>query len=194
MERPGRDAAANLTDYAQARASFVLDVPPRFNPVLDIVERWASDEPAALALLSLDGEGSVVARQSIADLALQSRRAARALIDAGVTKGDRVFVMLPRVPAWYSAMLGCIRIGAVPMPGTGMLTSKDIAYRLSYADAVAAITDPDGAQKVDATDHSLRVRMCVGDGQKGWTSYSLPATQRETVPRPTTRRRPMIRS
>ena len=78
-----------------------MDVPERFNAVLDIIEPWASDAPEDLALVSLDGRGQAVAEQTVADLARQSRRAGRALIELGVGSGDPVFIMLPRVPAWY---------------------------------------------------------------------------------------------
>ncbi len=66
--------------------------------------------------MSLDGSGGVVAADTALDLAVAARQAARALLGLGLGKGDRVFILLPRVPAWYSAMLGAIRIGAVPMP------------------------------------------------------------------------------
>ena len=66
---PGRDAAPNLSSYEEARASFRLDVPARFNPVLDIVERWAREDPAALALLSVDGSGAEPARHSVRAIA-----------------------------------------------------------------------------------------------------------------------------
>jgi acetyl-CoA synthetase len=145
-----RNAPPRLTDYEAERAAYRIEVPERFNPVVDIIERWAEEAPGEMALASLDGAGGVVAEQSVADLALQARRAARALIGLGVKKGDRVFIMLPRVPAWYSAFLGAVRLGAVPMPGTNQLTSRDIAYRLRSADAVAAITDQSGAEKVNA--------------------------------------------
>jgi acetyl-CoA synthetase len=163
MQRPGRDAAPNISSYEQGRATFAIDVPDRFNPVIDIVERWASEDPDALALLSLDGQGGVIARQTISDIALASRKAARALLDAGITKGDRVFVMLPRHPVWYSAMLGCIRIGAIPMPGPNLLTSKDIAYRISQSEAVAAITDDDGALKLEEAGDLPSLRAVWND-------------------------------
>ncbi len=159
MQRPGRDSTPNLTDYTSAHASFSLDIPDRFNPVIDIVERWASEDPGALALLSLDGEGGVVAEHTTSDLALASRKAARVLLDAGIQKGDRVFVMLPRTPAWYSALLGCIRIGAVPMPGPNLLTAKDIAYRITQAEAAASITDAEGDAKIDAAGSLPSLRM-----------------------------------
>lgn len=173
MGRPDRTTSANLTDYEAACRDFTLTVPPRFNPVLDIVERWAAQEPEALAVLSVDAAGVVLAEQSVADLARESRRAARALLAAGVVKGDRVFVMLPRVPAWYAAVLGAIRIGAVPMPAPNLLTAKDIAFRVTAAGASAVVTGVGGAGKAGEPD-GVRVRMCWTDGAPapdGWTDW-----------------------
>ena len=134
-----------MGDYESERATFALDAPERYNPVFAIVERWGQEDPDAPAVLSVDGEGAVVGLQTAAELAAASRRAARALLAAGIGKGDRVFVMLPRIPEWYSALLGAMRIGAVPMPGPNLLTPHDIADRLRRAGARAAITDAAGA-------------------------------------------------
>lgn len=168
---PDRSAAPRMSDYEAEKAGFRLEVPAVFNPVIDIVERWAAEAPDDLALVSLDGQGGVVAEQSSADLARESRRAARALLDAGVGKGDRVFIMLPRVPAWYTAMLGAIRIGAVVMPAPNMLTPRDIGYRVKTAGASVAITDGSGAERLDAVEEgleSLRLRIAWGGGGDGW--------------------------
>ena len=140
--RPTRDCAPRLADFDAERASYRIEVPERFNAVLDIVEAWASEDPDALAVLSVDGVGEIVAEQSAADLARASREAARVLLDLGVGKGDHVFVMLPRIAEWYAALLGAMRIGAIPMPGPNLLTSKDIAYRLEQTGATAVITAP----------------------------------------------------
>src|ERR1700683_1163187 len=137
---PDRAAPPNLTSYEQERASYRPEVPDVYNPVVDIVDRWASEAPEDLALVSLDGGGEIVAEQTADDLARDAERTARALLALGIKPGDPVFIMLPRVPAWYAAMLGVIRIGAAAMPGTNQLTSKDIAYRIRSAEAVAAIT------------------------------------------------------
>jgi acyl-coenzyme A synthetase/AMP-(fatty) acid ligase len=173
--RPSRDVCANLADYAQARADFSVEAPERYNPVLAIVESWAREDPDAPAVLSLDAGGEVVALQTAAELAAASRRAARALMAAGIGPGDHVFVMLPRIPQWHAAMLGAMRIGAVPMPGPNLLTAKDIRDRMGRAGAVAAITDPAGAAKVDAagdgTGGALLARLCVGGAPRGWTDF-----------------------
>ena len=173
LSRPGRDCIPRLTDYPTERAGYRVQVPERFNAVQAIVDGWAADAPGDPAVLSLDGAGELTGVDTIAELADGARRAARALLARGIGKGDHVFVMLPRIPEWYAALLGCMRIGAVPMPGPNLLTPKDIAYRCTSAEAVAAITDSAGAGKVDEAGIELRVRLCVGDGDRpaGWDGF-----------------------
>jgi acyl-coenzyme A synthetase/AMP-(fatty) acid ligase len=196
---PDRSAPPRMADYEEECATFTVDVPERFNPVIDIIERWAAEAPDDLALVSLGPKGETVAEHTIEQLAAESRRAARALLELGVTKGDPVFIMLPRVPAWYAAMLGAIRIGAVVMPGTNQLTARDIAYRIKAADATVAITGGDGAQKIDAIEDelpSLRTRIAWdAGGRDGWHDFDAilaAAGDGETPASPTGRDDPMI--
>jgi acetyl-CoA synthetase len=168
--RPTRDCPPRLEDIDAERARYRLGIPERFNAVLNIVDTWAAEDPDALAVASLDEAGEVVAEQSAADLARASRETARVLLDLGVGKGQHVFVMLPRIPEWYSALLGAMRIGAIPMPGPNLLTPKDIAYRFEQTGATVAITDEAGAAKVDAAVPGLGTRLCVGPAREGWHS------------------------
>ena len=167
LSRPTREAPPRLADYEQERATFELAAPERYNPVLAIIESWARDDPDAAAVLSLDAAGNTVSLLTAADLAAASRRAARAFLAAGIANGDRVFVMLPRMPEWYAALLGAMRIGAVPMPGPNQLTPHDIADRLARANARAAVTDAQGADKVDESGVQLDARFCVGADPAG---------------------------
>jgi acetyl-CoA synthetase len=207
---PDRSAPPRMADYASEYASFRLEVPETFNPTIDIVEAWAGRAPEAPALVSLDGSGGVVAEQTSADLARESRRCARALAAAGIGKGDRVFVMLPRVPAWYAAVLGAIRIGAVVAPAPNMLTPRDIGYRVGTLGAVAAITDLGGAERLDAAPEgtdSLRTRIAwtggagsgvadaAGDAPAGWDDFDAlldAAGDGETPAAPTRREDPIL--
>jgi len=197
--RPDRSAPPRLTSYEDECAAYTVQVPDRFNPVIDIIDRWAAEAPDDLALISLGPKGETVAEHTAAQLAAESRRAARALLELGVRKGDPVFIMLPRVPAWYAAMLGAIRIGAVVMPGTNQLTARDIAYRVNAADATVAITSADGAEKIDAIDTdmpSLRTRIAWGaSGREGWHDFDAlldEAGDGEVPESPTSREDPMI--
>ena len=199
MARPDRSAPPRMTSYEEECASYRPEVPECFNPVIDIVERWGGEAPDEVALISLGPGGELVAQHTTAQLAAESRRAARALLELGVKPGDPVFIMLPRVPAWYAAMLGAIRIGAVAMPGPNQLTSRDIGYRIRSADAVAAITDDIGAPKLDAITEdlpSLRHKVSWNAGERdGWQDFDAlldAAGDGETPAEPTSKDDPIL--
>lgn len=165
------DDVPNMTDYDAARQQFRLDVPARFNAARDVVDATAGRSPDKLALRMVGPDGTDVTDHSFADLRDRSDRAAAVLAAHGVTKGDRVFLMLPRVIGWYEWLLGAIKLGAVPMPGTTQLRARDIAYRVQRAEASVAITDPEGAALVDEVRDdcpSLRTTVVVGGQRDGW--------------------------
>ena len=144
-----------MLDYSAERATFRLQVPSSFNYVEDVLEPLAQTRGRDLGLLSLDASGAVVGEHTFGDLAAATRRVGNLLAALGVHKGDRVFVMLPRIPEWYFVVLGAIRIGAIPMPATSQLTPRDIAYRIAKAEAKVAVTDTAGAAKVDEVKGQL---------------------------------------
>ena len=75
--RPDRNAAPRMASYEDTRAAFRVDVPERYNAVLDIVDRWAAEDPGALALLSQGAAGETIGAHTAADLARESRRSSR---------------------------------------------------------------------------------------------------------------------
>jgi acetyl-CoA synthetase/medium-chain acyl-CoA synthetase len=106
----------------------------------------------------------------------------------GIQKGDRVLVMLPRIPEWWETVLGLIKLGAVAIPCTTLLTAKDIQFRAEIADARAFITDNEGAQKFDQVRTecpSIRFTILTDEGgegserREGWTSYHQITSQAE---------------
>jgi acyl-coenzyme A synthetase/AMP-(fatty) acid ligase len=178
----------NMTDYEETRRTFRLEVPERFNYTLDVVQAQAEGDPGKLALVAIEPDGHTAHRYTFGEIAAGAHRAAHLLQSLGVEKGDRVFVQVPRVVQWYEVLLGCFEIGAVPMPGTTLLMPKDIGYRVGVADATVAVTDAEGAGRVDAADcPTLRVKLIVGDDRQGWTRWETakaghPATPATTDP------------
>lgn len=163
--------AMNMTDYEEARRSFALEVPDRFNYTADVIDRWAATDPAKLALIAVAPDGLTASRHTFGELAERADRTATWLASLGIGKGDRVFVQLPRIVEWYDVLLGCFKLGAVPMPGTTLLTARDIEHRINAADAVAAVTDAAGADRVDQAANacpSLRTRISVGVDRPDW--------------------------
>jgi acyl-coenzyme A synthetase/AMP-(fatty) acid ligase len=158
-------------------------VPPRFNWAFETFDAWARD-PAKLAMLWVSADGQP-RRFTFAELAERSRRVANVLAGLGVAPGERVFIMLPRVWQFWEIVLGCIRGRAVSMPGTTLLTTKDIQYRLTLSDASVVITDEENAPKVAhvlAECPSVKHRILVGAGSRadatpapsasgGWLHY-----------------------
>src|SRR5512132_1204554 len=118
----------------------MAETPRQFNFARDVIDYWTRIRPGAPALFWAD-EASRSKTFSFAELSDLSRRAADLFAKSGVTRSDRVLVILPRVPQWWVAMLGLIRLGAVPIPGTPLLTPRDIAYRIEAGEVHAIVTD-----------------------------------------------------
>ena len=162
----------DMTAYAATMKSFRLDVPARFNWAFDTFDGWARD-PARLALLWVSADGQP-RRFTFAELGERSRRFANALVGLGVIPGERVFVMLPRVYQWWEIVIGCIRACAVSTPGTTLLTTKDIQYRLNASEASVVVTDEDNTHKVDqvlAACPAVKHRVVLGRAGGGWLPY-----------------------
>ena len=137
----------NMTHYEADYAAFSLEVPEKLNFGFDVIDKWAED-PNKLAMLWVDEDGTE-ARFTFDDIKRQSNRFANVLKGLGLGKGDGVMIVLPRVPEWHMMLVGIMKIGAIPMPGTVLLTPKDYEYRINAADAKAVIVDAPNASKVD---------------------------------------------
>jgi acetyl-CoA synthetase/medium-chain acyl-CoA synthetase len=142
--------------------------PAYFNFAHDVMERWARERPEAVALWCVGDSGCFEQKLSFRQLAENFRRAAAFFHALGIGRGDRVLLILPRVPQWWIAMLGLTKLGAVPIPGTPLLTAKDIRYRVEAAQVTAIVTDADGAGK--AQDFQ-GVRVLVGEERAGWVNF-----------------------
>ena len=135
------------TDHEAERRGFHLEVPEYFNFATDAIGKWAGD-PNKLAMLWI-GQHGEEEHISFAHFAERSSHAANAFDKLGIQKGDRVLVMLPRIPEWWESVLGLMKLGAIPIPCTTLLTPKDIQFRAEVAEATAFVTDNEGAVKFD---------------------------------------------
>jgi len=162
-----------MTDYEAERRNFELEVPEYFNFATDVIGQWASD-PNKLAMLWV-GQHGEEALLTFAYFAERSSRAANAFADLGITKGDTVLVMLPRVPEWWESILGLMKLGAIPIPCTTLLTPKDIQFRAEVAEACAFITDREGAPKFDQVRAQCpTVKFTILADRPGVDTASLP--------------------
>lgn len=145
--------------YAALCASHDATLPETFNFGTDVVDAWARDplrNAAAPALIWSNAAGTARS-YSFAEIAALTDRLAAALRRRGIGKGDRVLVMLPRIPAWQIAMVAVLKLGAVAIPCVTMLTEKDIAFRLENSGARAIITTLAETGKLATAPDLLRI-------------------------------------
>jgi medium-chain acyl-CoA synthetase len=165
-----------MTDRpSTAAVSPFPEVPAHFNFTHDVLERWAAEQPEAVALWWVNEQATEERKITFAEMGRLARRAAAMFAERGIGRGQRVLVILSRVPEWWIAMLGLIRLGAVPIPGTPLLTPKDVAYRLEVAEVGAVVTDADNAGKVAETFSGKR--FIVGSDRERWERFEEAVTR-----------------
>ena len=116
------------SDYATAYAGFKWPRLKEFNWALDYFDAMAegNDNPA-LWIIEEDGRES---RLSFAEMSARSNRVANWLRKQGVKRGERILIMLGNeVPLWET-MLAAIKLGAVVIPATTLLTPEDLVDRV----------------------------------------------------------------
>lgn len=168
-----KNISTNMADYNVTYNSFKWEVPEHYNFVTDDFEKWVEDRTKT-ALITVSEDGTGASRLTFRDLSILANKFANVLKKTGLNKGDRVFLMLPRSEEWYIAILGMIKAGIVAMPTPNLVTGHDIDYRINSAGAVMAITDAEGARKVDAVREKipgLRHRIITGTTREGWESF-----------------------
>jgi acetyl-CoA synthetase/medium-chain acyl-CoA synthetase len=170
-----------MVDYEQTCRDFRWEVPESYNFAFDVVDRWAADVQQ-LAMLWVNERGDEK-RLTFRDFAARSNQVGNALRTMGMRQGDRILLILPRLPEWWEAVLGIMKIGAISMPGTTLLTPKDVAYRLQSAEAKAVITDDEGALKVESVAGecpALQLKILHGAEREGWVNYTRAVASAST--------------
>jgi len=165
----------NMPDYDDMYRSFTIEVPEYFNFGFDVIDAWANRDRNKLAMIWVNQDGDEK-KFSFWDLMRLSNQIVNMMIKYGVNKGDRVLIMLPRVPEWWTFTLALIKRGAVYCPAPTMLTPKDLKYRINIADIKMVITNEEHADKIDAIAKecpTLSCRMLVDGRRPGWISYPV---------------------
>jgi len=168
-----REMLPNLTDYEKTYREFKWEIPEYYNFGFDGIDRWAEDR-TKLALISVDDTGVHAVRHTFYDLMRLSNQFANVLLKMGIKKGDRVLLMLPRIPEWYIAMIGMIKLGVIPMPTAVLVTPEDVKLRIIQARAILAITTLEHVTKVAEIQHecpSLKHFLVVGGRMDGWIEF-----------------------
>jgi acetyl-CoA synthetase len=168
--RAARDfLLANAEDYETAYRDFRWPDVVGFNWALDWFDGvLAAETPDAPALWIVEEDGSEL-KLTFAELAERSSRVAGWLRAHGVRRGDRILLMLGNQVELWETMLAAMKLGAVVVPATTLLTPEDLRDRIARGGVSHVVTGPaDTAKFADLTGEWTRI--CVGAAE-GWLAY-----------------------
>lgn len=160
-----------MGDYEETHATFRWETPERFNFGRDVVDRWAAEDRPAMTWLGADGKEDHL---DFAEFSRLSGKFANAMRSLGVGRGDRVMVLLGKVPEWHAILTGLLKLGAVAIPCAPQLRAGDLEFRAEHSGSVAMVSGPEGIEEVEKMRHDvpgLGHFVSVGADHDGWTSF-----------------------
>ncbi|WP_152648253.1 AMP-binding protein [Streptacidiphilus anmyonensis] len=152
-----------------------------FNWALDWFDPEAhGNDDIALRVVDLTADGQVRAETALSFAALSARSAqvANWLRSLGVARGDRVLLLLGnQVPLW-EVMLAAIKLGAVVIPASTLLSPEDLADRVTRGEVRHVIAES-GLTGGFAGIGGGWTRIAVGEPVPGWLAYADSAAAPE---------------
>src|SRR6266536_2214301 len=125
---PADPIADNVPWDSAGAVEIGFDIPERYNPSEGRGDRLAAIGPAG--------------RRSYAELCEDASRWGNALLSLGLTRGDRVLLLLDDTPAYPAVFFGAVRAGLVPLL-INLLTPPDL-LQFHLADSGARVAVAEG--------------------------------------------------
>ena len=171
--RAARDfLLAHREDYAAAYAGFQWPKLEKFNWALDWFDQIAVGDrrdQAALWVMYEDGRKNED-KLTFAELSERSNRIANYYRGLGVKRGDRVLLMLGNIPPLWETMLAMIKLSAVIIPATTLLTANDVADRIARGRVRHIVCAAELAPKIEQACGDC-TRVAIGGKVPGWHDY-----------------------
>ncbi|XP_072454070.1 acyl-coenzyme A synthetase ACSM1, mitochondrial-like isoform X2 [Notamacropus eugenii] len=156
------------------------EIPKEFNFASDVMDHWERMEKEGKrgplpALWWVNDKGDEV-KWNFQELGNLTRQVANVLTETcGLQQGDRLCLILPRIPDLWLVTVGCMRAGLVYLPGTIHLTARDILYRLQSSKAKCIVTNETMAPAVDSVASDcpqLKSKLLVSNNSRdGWLDF-----------------------
>lgn len=158
---------------------FEINCPDNYNFGYDIIDKFGELEPNRRALMwvNLAGDEKLF---SYSELSRLSTQAANMFTAMGIKKGDKVMLVLKRNYQFWYAIIGLIKIGAIAIPATHLLTAHDFVYRFEQANVKAVVCTYDHkdiAQFVEDAEDEMKQKLTVkfiansSGGRSGWIDF-----------------------
>ena len=160
-------------DYATAYRDFRWPQLTEFNWALDHFDALArgNDAPA----LWIVDENGTEDKLGFARLSERSNQVANWLRGLGVRRGDRVLLLMPNEVALWESMLACMKLGAVIVPTTTLVSTDDLRDRFERGGVKHVICTASATSKFDVFPGAYTrvvVGAPAGRAPAGWNDYA----------------------
>ena len=162
--------------YSDFKENFKINVPENFNFAFDVVDEVASKTPDKEAMVWCNDKGEE-STLTFNQMKYYSDKAANFFLSAGIKKGDAVMLILKRRYEYWFCTLGLNKIGAITIPATHLLTTKDIVYRNNAADIkmIVCVNEENIILRIEETEGkspSLSRKAVIGNDREGWLNLT----------------------
>lgn len=166
----------NFESYDDFYKNFKIKVPENFNFAYDVVDEIASQTPDKVAIVWCNDKGEE-ATFTFGELKRQTNKAANFFKSVGIKKGDPVMLILKRRYEFWFCLLALHKLGAICIPSTHMMKTKDLVYRNNAADVkmVVCVDEPDVIQHVEEADKkspTLKLKAMLNSDREGWYNFN----------------------
>jgi acetyl-CoA synthetase len=150
--------------YGDFHKNFDIKIPDNFNFAYDVIDVLAQEKGSERALQWCD-EKSAQAAFTYTEMRDYANKAANVLSKAGIGKGDPVMLILKRRWEYWPVILALHKLGAIAIPATHLLTTKDIVYRCNAADikGIICVDDPELMFRIDEAE-AIMARSAASHG------------------------------
>lgn len=181
---------ANLHDFEEAKKNMNWDTVKKdlvffdgkLNAAYNAVDRHLeTHRKDKLALLFID-DTNTEKRYTFTDLSKASNKAGNLLKTLGVTRGDRVFLFLPRIPELFFSFLGILKIGAISGTMFSAFQEQALQDRLENSEAKIVITTPELLPRIEKIKGNLpALQHILIVGSEDYTKRFNEASEELTV-------------
>jgi len=166
----------DFNSYDDFIKNFQIKVPLNFNFAYDVVDDIAIESPEKIAMVWCDDKGDESVF-TFGQMKQNSDKAANFFKSVGIKKGDPVMLILKRRFEFWFCTLALNKIGAITIPATHLLSTKDIIYRNNAADIkmIVCVPDSEVIAHVEEALHespSLAHKVLVGEKREGWLNFN----------------------
>ncbi len=131
----------------------------RLNIAHECIDRWAARDAERVAVRLAFADGSLQELR-FGDIAAASSRFAHWLTKRGIARGDRVAIMLEPSAAFYAALFGAMKAGAVAVPLFTLFGPDGVRLRIDDCSPRLLVTN---AEKAGSTGPVAGVQTVVAD-------------------------------